>query len=197
MATSSPDTLSPKQGKVLLSLARQTIAGRLGLHVSPEEQETTESALQDQTFSQDRGTFVTLHKHGQLRGCIGTIAPVEPIAEGIRRNAINAAFGDSRFPSLSPEEFSQVDIELSILTDPAPLDYTDGADLLSKIRPDIDGVIIRDGMASATFLPQVWEQLSRPEDFLSHLCSKAGLPADAWQTRALEVQTYQVQHFSE
>lgn len=197
MGTSSPDTLSTKQGKVLLSLARQTIAGKLGVCVSAEEQQTTENDLNDHAFNKDRGTFVTLHKNGQLRGCIGTIAPVESIREGIRRNAINAAFGDPRFANLTPEEFTLVDIEISILTDPEPLAYTDGVDLLSKLRPNIDGVIIRDGMASATFLPQVWEQLPRPEDFLSHLCIKAGLSTDVWQNRNLEVQTYQVQHFSE
>jgi len=197
MNPSSPDTLSPEQGKVLLSLARQTIAGRLGLNVLSEEQEATENNLQDHVFSKDRGTFVTLHKNGQLRGCIGTIAPVESIREGIRRNAINASFSDNRFPNLTAKEFTQIDIELSILTDPSPLDYTDGNDLLRKLRPNIDGVIIRQGMTGATFLPQVWGQLSRPEDFLSHLCLKAGLQADSWQTGNLEVQTYQVQHFSE
>ena len=191
------NTLSPEQGKVLLSLARQTIAGRLNLYVSTEEQQTTENDLRDHAFNKDRGTFVTLHKHGALRGCIGTIAPVESIAEGIRRNAVNAAFGDSRFPSLTPEEFTQVDIELSILTNPEPLAYTDGVDLVSKLRPNIDGVILRAGVASATFLPQVWEQLPRAEDFLSNLCLKAGLSSDAWHNKQLEVQIYQVHHFSE
>lgn len=193
----SPDRLSPEQGKILLTLARQTIAARLDQPVSSEKQQSLEKALQDHIFNTARGTFVTLHKQGELRGCIGTIAPDESIAEGIRRNAVNAAFGDYRFANLTAAELNQIDIEVSILTDPAPLDYSDGDDLLSKLHPNIDGVIIRAGSASATFLPQVWEQLPRPEDFLSHLCSKAGLPSDTWKNNKLEVQIYQVQHFSE
>jgi AmmeMemoRadiSam system protein A len=91
----------------------------------------------------------------------------------------------------------QIDIEISILTAPQPLDYTDSVDLLSKLRTDIDGVIIRHGGASATFLPQVWEQLPRKEDFLNHLCQKAGLASDMWRTSKLKVLTYQVQYFDE
>ncbi|MCB2184634.1 MAG: AmmeMemoRadiSam system protein A [Desulfobulbaceae bacterium] len=189
--------ISEDQGRTLLSLARQTIADKLGISVADADKEQVEKNLQQETFHQNKGTFVTLHKQGQLRGCIGTIAPVEALSSGIRRNAENAAFGDPRFPAVQKEEFLQLDIELSILTDPQPLDYEDGADLVAKLRPGIDGVILRDGMSSATFLPQVWDQLSRTEDFLTHLCLKAGIASDAWKTRKLEVLTYQVQHFSE
>lgn len=189
--------ISAEQGKILLTLVRLTIAHRLGLSVAADERKKNEDQMRDRIFQQDRGTFVTLHRHGQLRGCIGTIAPVESIATGIRRNAVNAAFGDPRFPPLTSSEFNEIDIEVSILTDPQPLAYTDGKDLLAKLRPNVDGVILRDGMAGSTFLPQVWEQLPRTEDFLSHLCQKAGLSPNAWQSGRLEVQTYQVQHFSE
>jgi AmmeMemoRadiSam system protein A len=88
-------------------------------------------------------------------------------------------------------------IEVSILTEPLPLAYQDSQDLIQKLRVNVDGVIIRKGHASATFLPQVWEQLPQPENFLNHLCMKAGLPADAWKDSELEVLTYQVQYFEE
>jgi len=132
-----------------------------------------------------------------LRGCIGSLVALEPLVDGVRRNAMNAAFQDPRFSPLTVDELNELDIEVSVLTDPAPLEYKDGADLLAKLRPNIDGVIIRQGHAAATFLPQVWDQLPEPADFLAHLCRKAGLPMDAWQQGNLVVSTYQVQYFSE
>ncbi|MGB3647302.1 MAG: AmmeMemoRadiSam system protein A, partial [Desulfobulbales bacterium] len=115
----------------------------------------------------------------------------------IRRNAINAAFNDPRFPPLTGPELEQAEIEVSILTNPQDLEYSDGKDLLTKLRPSIDGAIISKGMARATFLPQVWEQLPRTEDFLSHLCRKAGLSPDEWEKGELGVSIYQVQYFHE
>ena len=132
-----------------------------------------------------------------MRGCIGNLTANEPLSEGVRRNAINAAFHDPRFPPLTDKELDEVDIEVSILTEPQPLDYVDGEDLLTRLRVDVDGVIIRKGHASATFLPQVWEQLPDPEEFLGHLCMKAGLSSDAWRQNKLDVLTYQVQYFEE
>ena len=98
---------------------------------------------------------------------------------------------------MTDTELDQTEIEVSILTEPRPLEYRNGQDLTRKLRINVDGVIIRQGHASATFLPQVWEQLPRPEKFLSHLCLKAGLPSDAWKNPELEVLTYQVQYFEE
>ena len=117
--------------------------------------------------------------------------------EGIRVNAINAAFRDPRFRPLSREEWKNVKIEISILTDPKQLSYFDAGDLLKKLRPDVDGVIIKKGYHQSTFLPQVWEQLPKKEDFLTHLCLKAGLGGDAWNKGDLDVSTYQVQAFEE
>jgi len=117
--------------------------------------------------------------------------------EGVKRNAVNAAFHDPRFSPLSKDELDRTEIEVSILTEPQPLAFRDGQDLAQKLRAHVDGVIIRKGHASATFLPQVWEQLPGPEDFLSHLCLKAGLPSEAWKNSELEVLTYQVQYFEE
>lgn len=188
------DRLSEEQGKYLLAVARKRIE-----QVLFGRQETEERSEQDlaSLFTEKRGTFVTLTKNGQLRGCIGHIIPEESLIEGIRINAINAAFRDPRFPPVSPEEWDQIKIEISILTEPNPLNYTDGKDLLEKIRPNVDGVIIKKGAHQATFLPQVWEQLPDKEDFLTHLCLKAGLSGEAWREGDLEVSTYQVQAFEE
>ena len=134
---------------------------------------------------------------GGLRGCIGHIIPQESLIEGIRVNAINAAFRDPRFKPLSKKEWEKVEIEISILTEPGPLEYADAADLLRKLRPGIDGVIIKKGHNQATFLPQVWEQLPDKKEFLTHLCLKAGLVGNEWKKEKLEIQIYQVQAFEE
>ena len=120
-----------------------------------------------------------------------------PLAENVRRNAINAAFHDPRFPPLDLDELDRIAVEVSVLSPPAALSYEDADDLMSGLRPGLDGVILRKGASSATFLPQVWKQLPRCQDFLSHLCLKAGLSARAWYDGKLQVETYQVQSFEE
>jgi len=191
--TKSPRSLNEHQGQTLIKLARQTIAERLGrrpIRVDPD-------SAKDAAFQDHRGTFVTLTIDRQLRGCIGNLDSTDSILDGIERNAVNAAFNDPRFSPLTADELDRVDIEVSILTEPKPLEYRDSKDLLSKLRVNVDGVILRKGSASATFLPQVWEQLPQPEKFLSHLCLKAGLPSDAWRKGNLDILTYQVQYFEE
>jgi AmmeMemoRadiSam system protein A len=185
------DQITKEQGGLLLRLARETIAAKLGR--KPEGQ----GGIADPALQAECGTFVTLKIGGQLRGCIGNLEPVGSIVEGIRRNALNAAFHDYRFPELTVQELARVHIDISILTRPQPLAYLDGADLVAKLRPGIDGVILRLGRCSATFLPQVWEQLPQAEEFLGHLCRKAGLSDTAWRDSHPEVETYQVQCFEE
>jgi MEMO1 family protein len=192
----NPD-LNAVQGQVLVKLARHVIIERLGRSLPNSEANQLETALQAKDFQSRCGTFVTLKIHGQLRGCIGNLTSTESIANGIKRNAINAAFHDPRFAPLSADELEQTEIEVSILSEPQPLEYRDAKDLVDKLRVNIDGVIIRKGDASATFLPQVWEQLPKAEDFLNHLCMKAGLAPDAWRSSQLEILTYQVQYFAE
>lgn len=185
--------LTEEQGKYLIKVARKTIEDAF---LNKREEEPEDKNL-PAVFHARRGTFVTLTINGNLRGCIGHIIPHESIIEGVRVNAINAAFRDPRFPPLSRDELDRIKIEVSILTNPRPLKYKDAQDLLAKLRPGIDGVIIKKGFHEATFLPQVWEQLPRKEDFLTHLCLKAGLDGDAWRRGDLEVSTYQVQAFEE
>ena len=187
--------LTIQQGQVLVRLARQQIEQQLG--VQPDRPVTTEE-LEHPAFYQKRGVFVTLHKRGDLRGCIGSLAAVESIVDGIRRNALNAAFHDYRFKPLTAGELPDLHVEISVLTEPEPLSYESADDLLRLLRPGIDGVIVQGPREeSATFLPQVWHQLPAPEQFLGHLCRKAGLAEGAWRTATLQILTYQVQSFEE
>jgi AmmeMemoRadiSam system protein A len=197
MSTSETSThLTEEQGRRLINIARRTIEARLGILAEPDKVVPDED-LADQAFREKRGTFVTLKIKGQLRGCMGCLTPSETILEGIQRNAVNSAFNDPRFPQLTPAELDQAEIDISILTAPRRLDYQGGSELLQKLRPQTDGVIIGKGPARATFLPQVWEQLPNPEDFLAHLCRKAGLSPDEWRRGELDVSIYQVQYFNE
>lgn len=200
-AMASPDEfssgLTQSQGHALVALARQTLLARFNRKIPQEAKVQLEAQLQDDTFQAQCGVFVTLKVGGQLRGCIGSLVGREPLADGVRANALNAAFNDPRFSPLTEAELDRVSIEVSVLTESQPLAYESATDLISKLRPKIDGVTVRQGFASATFLPQVWEQLSDAKAFLSHLCMKAGMPGDAWRQGDLEVETYQVQYFEE
>lgn len=197
MSTAEASTnITKEQGQRLVQVARRTIAAKLDT-LDEASKVVPDKDLADPAFREKRGTFVTLKTKGQLRGCMGCLTPSETILEGIQRNAINAAFNDPRFPALTLIELDQAAIDISILTNPRELEYSEGSDLLEKLRPNIDGVIINKGLARATFLPQVWEQLPRPQDFLAHLCRKAGLSPDEWKRGGLGVSIYQVQYFHE
>ena len=179
-------------GSRLLELARSALEYRLGLSSG-----VNRSDLDEESFRQQCGTFVTLKNNKVLRGCIGNLEADGSIVDAVERNALNAAFNDHRFQPLKAEELDGITIDISILSRPEVLDYRDSEDLISKLRPMVDGVILRHGKKGATFLPQVWAQLPDPEQFLEHLCRKAGLEADAWQDPDLEVSTYQVQYFKD
>jgi len=187
------DNLTEEDGRYLITVARKTIENRL----FNQKDQSQSGADVSPKYSERRGTFVTLTIDGNLRGCIGHIIPQESLIEGVRVNAINAAFRDPRFRPLSQKEWEEIKVEVSILTDPKPLQYSDADDLLNKLRPGIDGVIIKKGSFQATFLPQVWEQLPDKKEFLTHLCTKARLDGSEWKRGELEVSTYQVQAFEE
>ncbi len=153
--------LTTEEKQTLLELARQALeAGVRGQKLPQLELQSLSSRLREQGAS-----FVTLTVHGNLRGCIGALEPYQPLAEDVREHAIAAALQDYRFPNVRPEELPQIDIEVSRLTPPALLEYTTPEDLLSKLRPGIDGVVLRDGARRATFLPQVWEKAARSSRF--------------------------------
>ncbi|OGQ88876.1 MAG: hypothetical protein A2512_01645 [Deltaproteobacteria bacterium RIFOXYD12_FULL_56_24] len=189
-------SLTEEQGKALLWLARETIARHLGMEPHGPGADIA-ARLLDQELRHKRGTFVTLKKHGELRGCVGCLTAIDSIVEGVKRNALHAAFDDSRFRPVEKNELAAIEVEISILTEPIPLVYGNAEELLCTLQVGIDGVIIRQGMRSATFLPQVWEQLPDPGDFLNHLCRKACLPAEAWRSGCLELFIYRVQYFAE
>lgn len=144
-----------------------------------------------------KGCFVTLTKQGNLRGCIGNIFPDRPLGEAIVSNARSAALRDSRFPPVTPEELSQIAVEVSVLSVPAELPFTSPEDLVRKLRPYQDGVVLDIGSRRSTFLPQVWEQLPNPQSFLEHLSAKAGLAEDAYRGPGVRVSTYQAEAFHE
>ncbi len=183
--------LTPTDKEELVQLAKTTIESKLIRGAKQVKPDPPSPAMIEK-----RGCFVTLHKKGALRGCIGTIEPVTPLISCVEENAINAAFNDPRFPRLSRDELSDIDLEISALTIPRDLDYSDGEDLLKKLKPGVHGVILsREGLRS-TFLPQVWEQLPDPKIFLEHLCTKAGMDQDCWKDGETTVQIYEVEYFS-
>jgi AmmeMemoRadiSam system protein A len=177
----------------LLSLARQSIENSvLGKPIPVLELESLSPLLQEQGAS-----FVTLTSRGYLRGCVGALEPYQSLAEDVREHAIAAAFQDYRFPPVQAEEINDIEIEISYLTRPEVLKYENPTELPKILRPNIDGVVIRDGMRRATFLPQVWEKIPDPEEFLEQLCMKMGSPANLWRRKKLDVMTYQVEEFHE
>lgn len=141
---------------------------------------------------ESRATFVTLHKNGQLRGCIGVLEAVRPLAEDIAENAFSAAFKDHRFSPLTADELNDLEIHLSLLTPAEPLNFSSEQDLLSQLKPGIDGLILKEGFRRGTFLPSVWETLPKPEQFLRHLKQKAGLAPDYW-SGSIEIYRYRTE----
>ncbi len=186
--------LTLEEQKALIHLAREAIeCGVKGETLLPLDQSSLSFHLREQGAS-----FITLTVHGQLRGCIGSLEPYQPLAEDVREHAVAAALEDPRFPPVQVEELNGIRIEVSRLTRPVPLDYEDADDLLSKLHPNVDGVILRDSTGRhATFLPQVWGKLRDPADFMDNLCYKLGVDPGSWRDRHFDVLTYQVEEFHE
>ena len=188
------DKLTLEEQKILLRLARESVERAvMGEDLPPLDQSMLPPRLRE-----DGSSFVTLTSHGKLRGCIGSLEPYESLAEDVREHAAGAALKDPRFPPVTEDELSGLQIEVSRLTRPVPLEYQDANDLLAKLRPHIDGVILRDrSYRRATFLPQVWEKIPNPAEFLDNLCYKMGVEPDLWRRKHFEVLTYQVEEFHE
>ncbi len=186
-------SLNKTEQEILSKIAREALEKSVRGEKLPEVKlEKLPPSLQA-----DGASFVTLTKNDRLRGCIGTLQAYQPLAEDVQEHAVAAALQDFRFPNVQTAELPQIDIEVSVLSPRQPLHYDGADDLVRKIRPGVDGVVLQDGLRKATFLPQVWEKLPKPEDFLSQLCLKMGTPGDLWRDKPLQVFTYQVQEFHE
>ena len=168
-ASDHPDE---EQGSTLLKLARSEIGKHLGHSLTPPP---------DTSWLAEHGAcFVTLTQQGELRGCIGTLEAHRPLGVDVRANAVAAAFRDPRFMPLSREEFNDIRVEVSVLSPAEPLAAGSEEAAWAALRPGVDGVIFEYEQHRSTFLPQVWEQLPQPAEFLAHLKRKAGLPMDFW-----------------
>lgn len=193
---SAPDTPADATlGRFLLAAARQQIATDLGLTANTSVPPAL-TADERERLSQLAATFVTLTLDDQLRGCIGRLEAGRPLLEDVRANAHAAAFGDPRFPPLSADEYPRLQLEISLLTPATPLLVSDEADACRQLRPGIDGVILEADWHRATFLPQVWDVLPSPQEFLAQLKQKAGLPAQGWAAN-YRLSRYQVRKWTE
>ncbi len=185
--------ISDPDRRFLLTLARQTIQDCVNGGPAPEIKPGGLSPV----LQEPGASFVTLTIHGYLRGCVGALEPYQSLAEDVREHALAAAFQDYRFPPVQPNEINELEIEISYLTRPMKLDYEQPEDLAKLLRPNIDGVVLRDGGRRATFLPQVWEKIPDPQEFLEELCMKMGASPDLWRRKKLDVSIYQVEEFHE
>ena len=178
----------PDLGSALLQLARAAIAREFGQPAA---------AIADLPDLHAHGaTFVTLTQHGDLRGCIGSLQAWRPLIDDVQDNARNAAFRDPRFAPLAADELPVTRIEVSLLTAPKPMQFASEADALAQLRPNEDGVIFSAAGRRSTFLPQVWEQLPTPAEFMARLKQKAGLPASYWGTD-VRLERYEVRKWKE
>jgi AmmeMemoRadiSam system protein A len=176
----------------LFALARRSI--ELGLEqlrwVAMEPTELPRALLET------RATFVTLRVQKQLRGCCGNLNANRSLSEDVWRNAWAAAFADPRFPPLEFDEWHQADLHISVLSPLEPLAVTNEEELLEVLRPNVDGLVLERDQSRATFLPEVWEQLPDPRDFVMHLKQKAGWPATSWSPH-IRAQRYTTENFGE
>jgi len=184
------ETLNQKERSILFELAREAITRAVRGEPEPEVNEST----LPQRLRQQGASFVTLRGPGdKLRGCIGSIEAHTSLAQDVQRNAVGSAMRDPRFPPVTPRELESLQIELSILTPPQALDFSGPNDLLAKLRPGVDGVLIEKGWHRATLLPSVWETIPDPVEFLGILCRKAGLSEREWRLPGMTVYVYQAE----
>ncbi len=177
---------------VLLDTAWQSIKhGLATAHPLAVEPDRYQSPLNEPGAS-----FVTLHRGGELRGCIGSLEAHRPLICDIAENAFSAAFRDPRFPPLKEAELDDISLDISVLGHAEQVEFSSEPDLLEKIRPEVDGLIFRDGDYRGTFLPSVWKSLPEPVQFLQHLKLKAGLPPDHWSD-TVQVWRYTTESFGD
>lgn len=179
--------MTPEQGRVLLQLARASIASAFG---GPKPPHSPEPWL-----NEPGATFVSLHQQGDLRGCVGNIRPLPTLFESVVRNARAAAFDDSRFAPLEEHELARTQLEVTVLSplEKVPVDSEEEA--LAKLRPGTDGVVLGYQGRNAVFIPQMWEELPDPKEFLRHLKRKARFPDD-WRP-GMSIERFTAEHWAE
>ena len=182
--------LSAEDQQTCLQVARESIKHGL--------QHGTALKINSHNYSNylqdDFSSFVTLHKNGTLRGCIGALEAYQPLINDIAEHAYSAAFQDPRFPALQENEYEQLDVEISVLGKPKRMVFENEEDLLQQIRPDVDGLILEFEYNRGTFLPSVWKQLPDKREFLDHLKVKAGL-SQQWWDNAVKISRYETFSF--
>ena len=180
--------MSTEQGKILLPIARAAISRALNVPCTADESAPW--------LAEQGACFVTLTQHGQLRGCIGSLQAHRPLLDDVKHNAVNAALRDPRFAPLTAAELGITDVEISLLSLTQPMSFQNEADALAQLRPGVDGVIFECGAYRSTYLPQVWENFSQPQQFLASLKNKAGLPGNFWSNK-VKLSRYTVEKWSE
>ncbi len=180
--------MSDARGEMLLSIARAAISCALGMPKSADED--------GEWLTEPGACFVTLTQHGRLRGCIGSLEAHRPLLTDLKSNAVAAALHDTRFMPLKPAELADTDIEVSLLSPITEMKFNSEADVLTQLRPGVDGIVFEFNGYRSTFLPQVWEQLPSPRQFLGQLKRKAGFPEDFWD-KDVKISRYSVKKFSE
>lgn len=184
-------SLSERDKIYLLKLARHTLEEHFG--IPPKQVLPPPSVI----LQQPAATFVTLTINGELRGCVGALEPYQPLVEDVKEHALAAALQDFRFPPLSKEELPLIEIEISVLTKPERLNYAHPWELSNLLKPFEDGVVISWRGRRATFLPQVWNKVPDPKEFLEHLCMKMGVDPHLWRREIMDVSIYHVIEFRE
>ena len=184
--------LSASEQNRLLDIARRSISSGL----------TAGRALQldlaqlEDSLQIKAAVFITLTQAGELRGCVGSLQALEPLAQAVATSAFNAAFRDRRFPALSADELDAIRIEISVLSEMEPIEAPTRQALLDSLQPGVDGVLLEDRGQRATFLPKVWEKITSPTEFLEQLLHKAGLGTGHWSD-SLRFQRYHTFTFAE
>ena len=180
--------MSIEKGEVLLPIARAAISRALNVAHTADESAPW--------LAEHGACFVTLTQSGELRGCIGSLQAHRSLLDDVKSNAVSAALRDPRFAPMSAEEFDITTVEVSLLSATQPMVVRDEADALAQLSPGVDGIIFEYGRYRSTFLPQVWESLAQPRDFLAMLRRKAGLPHDFW-SEDVKLSRYSVTKWSE
>lgn len=183
--------LSDTQRRQLTNIAWQSLRHGLA-HGRPLP---VDVAAYDETLSAPGASFVTLHRLGRLRGCIGSLEAQRPLVTDVAHNAFSAAFRDPRFPPLDETETADLTLDISVLGTPETMTFSSEQDLLQQLRPGVDGLILEEHGQRGTFLPSVWESLPQPADFLRQLKRKAGLPENYWSD-TLRVWRYTTETFA-